>query len=89
MPTYIRVELPYPFRTAGTKILYVLCGICDNIQTSQYFFPSLRRWTSPTYRWDRHEDLSEMKCRCCGASVPKHLGRRILNFLMEMAYDYN
>ncbi|KKN81592.1 hypothetical protein LCGC14_0318600 [marine sediment metagenome] len=88
MPTYIHVELPHPFKTTtGPKMLYVVCGICDDIHPSQYFFPRSSRWESPTYRWDSYADLGKMKCPSCGASVPKCLGGRILNFLMEMAYD--
>ncbi len=89
MSTHIHAELPYPFRTAGTKILYVICIICDNLHMSQSFFPPSRNWMSQNYRWDRYEDLDEMKCPSCGTSVPKYLGRRISNFLMETAYDYH
>ena len=89
MSMYIHATLPYPFKTAGTEILYVLCIICDNMHASQAFFPSSRLWSSGTYRWDRYEDLNKMSCPSCGAIVPNSVGRRITNFLMEMAYDRN
>lgn len=87
MSTSAYVELPYPFRTAGTKILYVICIICDNLHTSQAFFPSSRNWSSPTYRWDRYEDLDTMDCPSCGATPAITLGLKIGNFLMKIAYD--
>ena len=89
------VELPYPFdgsriATFGTDgiIEYAgTCLICSNEHLVNEFFA--KPWTSPTYRWDKYEDLSMMRCPSCGATVPNTFERRLNNFLKEMAYDYH